>query len=152
MSKSSQNSTLMYVYVVSSTSSALIYIDQKSNTPTKTVWWTVEVAIKETMKFIGFLILMGQIRWESHWGNYWSIWGFRQNALWKWEWVYASKSIRDQTKSYKKLYCLSWSRTLVIGVTHIETIRENHGLPKVLIEKSKSPHRGDMTFFTEGVF
>ncbi|KAI4473399.1 hypothetical protein M0802_016134, partial [Mischocyttarus mexicanus] len=36
-------------------------------------------------------------------------------------------------------------KTLVCG-----TIRKNHGLPKVLLEKSKSLHRGEMTFLRKG--
>ncbi|KAI4475939.1 hypothetical protein M0802_014972 [Mischocyttarus mexicanus] len=36
-------------------------------------------------------------------------------------------------------------KTLVCG-----TIRENRGLPKVLLDKSKSLHRGEMTFLRKG--
>lgn len=36
-------------------------------------------------------------------------------------------------------------KTLLCG-----TIRENRGLPKILIEKSKSLHRGEMTFLRKG--
>ncbi|KAI4475509.1 hypothetical protein M0802_015129 [Mischocyttarus mexicanus] len=43
-------------------------------------------------------------------------------------------------------YC-SEKKTLVCG-----TIRENRGLPKVLLEKSKSLHTGEMTFLRKGPY